>query len=159
VDNSLHENKIMRIYAIEKREHYTIYNKLSREVRELAKKIRDLDDKNPNKLILTRRLLAKLYDIGLIPTADTLERCDNVTASSFCRRRLPVMMKKLGMTERTKQASLLVEQGHVRVGIELVTDPAFLVTRNQSDFVTWARSSKIKKHVQAYNNEMDDFEE
>ena len=58
-----------------------------------------------------------------------------------------------------KQASDLVEQGHVRVGIELVTDPAFLVTRNQSDFVSWAKSSKIKKHVKMYNNEIDDFED
>lgn len=32
VDNSIHENKIMRRYCVEKREHYTIYNKLSRQV-------------------------------------------------------------------------------------------------------------------------------
>ena len=38
VDNSLHENKIMRRYHVEKREHYTIYNKLSREVWMIYKK-------------------------------------------------------------------------------------------------------------------------
>ncbi len=32
LDNNLHENKIMRRYHVEKREHYTLYNKLSREV-------------------------------------------------------------------------------------------------------------------------------
>ena len=42
VDNSLHENKIMRLYAVDKREHYTVYNQLSRETRELARRIRDL---------------------------------------------------------------------------------------------------------------------
>jgi len=31
-DNSPHENKIMRRYQVEKREHYTLYNKFSREV-------------------------------------------------------------------------------------------------------------------------------
>lgn len=31
-DTSQHENKIMRLYHVEKREHYTLYNKLSREV-------------------------------------------------------------------------------------------------------------------------------
>lgn len=111
IDNSLHENKIMRRYCVEKREHYTLYNKLSREVsvgdvkiglakkkiREMAKRIRDLEDKNPNKLVLARKLLGKLYDMGLIPTADTLERCDKVTASSFCRRRLPVVVYKSQM--------------------------------------------------------------
>lgn len=49
--------------------------------------------------------------------------------------------------------------GHIRVGTELVTDPAFIVTRTQSDNVTWALSSKIKKHVTQYNNERDDFED
>lgn len=39
-------------------------------------------------------------------------------------------MKRLEMAETVRNASDLVEQGHVRVGIELVTDPAFLVTRN-----------------------------
>jgi U3 small nucleolar ribonucleoprotein protein IMP3 len=38
--------------------------------------------------------------VGLVPTADTLERADRVTASSFCRRRLPVVMKKMGMVQR-----------------------------------------------------------
>ncbi|CAK5006442.1 unnamed protein product [Meloidogyne enterolobii] len=159
VDNSLHENKIMRRYHVEKREHYTIYNKLSREVREIAKRIRDLDDKNPNKLIFARRLLGKLYDMGLIETADTLERCEGVTASSFCRRRLPVVLYKAEMATTIQKASQFVEQGHIRVGIELVTDPAFLVTRTQSDQITWARDSKIKKHVKLYNNERDDFED
>lgn len=52
----------------------------------------------------------------------------------------------------------MVEHGHVRVGTELITDPAFLVTREQSDYVTWARDSKIRRQVENYNNERDDFE-
>ena len=42
-------------------------------------------------------------------------------------------------------------QGHVRIGPETVTDPAFLVTRNMEDFVTWVDTSKIKRKVQKYN--------
>lgn len=66
-------------------------------------------------------------------------------------------MQRLGMTEFIKEASEFVEQGHVRVGTELVTDPAFLVSRNLSDMVTWTRKSKIREHVLNYNNERDDF--
>ena len=44
-----------------------------------------------------------------------------------------------------------MEQGHVRVGPDTITDPAFLVTRNMEDFVTWVDTSKIKRHVQKYN--------
>jgi U3 small nucleolar ribonucleoprotein protein IMP3 len=57
-----------------------------------------------------------------------------------------------------EQASNLIEQGHVRVGVELVTDPAFLVTRPLSDLITWTNASKIRQHVLNYNNERDDFE-
>lgn len=31
-DNTIHESKIMRRFQVEKRENYTFYNKLSREV-------------------------------------------------------------------------------------------------------------------------------
>jgi hypothetical protein len=56
-----------------------------------------MKDENPNKNVFSRRLLGKLYDMGLIPTADTLERLNDVSASSFCRRRLPSMMVTIGL--------------------------------------------------------------
>ena len=43
-------------------------------------------------------------------------------------------------------------------GPDVVTDPAFLVTRSMEDFVTWVDSSKIKRHVLEYNEERDDFD-
>ena len=49
-------------------------------------------------------------------------------------------------------------QGHVRVGPETVTDPAFLVTRNMEDFVTWVDTSKIKRKVLAYSDQLDDYD-
>ena len=51
------------------------------------------------------------------------------------------------MAESIKGATKLIEQGHVRVGPELVKDPALLVTRTLEDFVTWVDNSKIKQHV------------
>jgi U3 small nucleolar ribonucleoprotein protein IMP3 len=48
--------------------------------------------------------------------------------------------------------------GHVRVGTEVVTDPAFLVTRSNQDFISWVDSSKIKRQVMKYRDEVDDFD-
>lgn len=62
------------------------------------------------------------------------------------------------MSEHLKHATDLIEQGHVRVGPEMVKDPAFLVSRNLEDFVTWVDGSKIKEHVQRYNDMRDDFQ-
>lgn len=56
------------------------------------------------------------------------------------------------------QAIKFIEQGHVRVGTEVITDPAFLVTRNMEDFVTWVDSSKIKRKIMQYREKLDDFE-
>lgn len=69
------------------------------------------------------------YQSGLIPTRDSLELCDKVTASSFCRRRLPVVMVRCKMAQSIKDAVKFIEQGHVRVGVEIVYDPAYFVTR------------------------------
>lgn len=158
VDNNLHEVKIMRKFHIQKRDDYTKYNKLSREIRELARKIKELNPKDPYRTESTALLLEKLYTIGLIPTKKNLELCDKVTASSFCRRRLPVIMVKSQMAETLRLATQFIEQGHVRVGTEMITDPAFLVTRNMEDFVTWVNSSAIRKHVLQYNDMRDDFD-
>ncbi|XP_075051275.1 U3 small nucleolar ribonucleoprotein IMP3 [Mixophyes fleayi] len=158
VDNNIHEVKVLRKYHLNRREDYTIYNKLSRSVRELARKVTELDEKDPFRVQSTTRLLEKLYAMGLIPTRQGLQLCDTVSASSFCRRRLPTIVVKLRMAQNLKTAIVFIEQGHIRVGPEVVTDPAFLVTRNMEDFVTWVDSSKIKKHVMEYNEERDDFD-
>lgn len=55
------------------------------------------------------------------------------------------------MSESIKEATKFIEQGHVRVGPEVVKDPAFLVTRSLEDFVTWVDGSAIRKHVLEYN--------
>lgn len=103
-------------------------------------------------------MLEKLYVMGLIPTRWDLENASKISATSFCRRRLPVVMVRNKMSENIKNASKLVEHGHVRVGNETIKDPAFLITRTMEDFVTWVDSSKIRQHVLEYNDMRDDFE-
>ena len=107
---------------------------------------------------MSGQLLEKLYVMGMIPTKWDLEAASKVSASSFCRRRLPVVMMRNKMSENIKNASKLVEHGHLRVGAEVVKDPAFLITRTMEDFVTWVDSSKIRQHVLEYNDLKDDFE-
>ena len=102
--------------------------------------------------------LEKLYVLGLIPTKWDLNNVDKINASSFYRRRLPSVLVRNKMSETMRNAVKLIEHGHVRVGTEVVKDPAFLVPRTLEDFVTWVDSSKIRKHVAEYNDMRDDFE-
>jgi U3 small nucleolar ribonucleoprotein protein IMP3 len=65
---------------------------------------------------------------------------------------------RLKMAETVQAATKMVEQGHVRVGTDSVTDPAYLVTRSMEDFVTWAVGSSIKRNIMKYRDKLDDFE-
>ena len=53
-------------------------------------------------------------------------------------------MQRLKMAETIKDAVTYIEQGHVKVGINTVTDPSFHVNRNMEDHITWVRTSKLK---------------
>ncbi|KPJ19319.1 U3 small nucleolar ribonucleoprotein IMP3 [Papilio machaon] len=101
VDNNLSEVKVMKKYYIQKREDYTLYNVLSRDIRNIANKIKDLDAGSNFRTISSARLLEKLYQMGLIPTRWDLALASSVSASSFCRRRLPVVMLRNAPMEIT----------------------------------------------------------
>ena len=96
--------------------------------------------------------------MGLISARQGLQLCEKVNVATFCRRRLPVIMQKLKMAETIKEAVMFIEQGHVKVGVETVTDPAFHVNRNMEDYVTWVKTSNIRKKILKYNNDYDDFD-
>lgn len=100
----------------------------------------------------------RLYALGIITTKKSLIQLEKLTVSSFCRRRLAVVMVRTKMSETIREAITFIEQGHVRVGPQTVTEPAFLVTRNMEDFVTWVDTSKIKRKVLQYNDRLDDYD-
>lgn len=95
------------------------YNKLARTIRELARKITEIDPKHPFRTETSAQLLEKMwvqlkmfwhlfmytycrYLMGLIPTRWDLSLADKITASSFCRRRLPVVMVRSKLLQKYK---------------------------------------------------------
>lgn len=67
-------------------------------------------------------------------------------------------MFRLKMAQSIKDAVTFIEQGHVRVGPNVITDPAYLVTRQMEDYLTWVDSSKIKQNLLKFRNKVDDFD-
>uniref|UniRef100_A0A0E0KWB9 U3 small nucleolar ribonucleoprotein protein IMP3 n=1 Tax=Oryza punctata TaxID=4537 RepID=A0A0E0KWB9_ORYPU len=120
-------------YLLVERDDYKKYNGICLMVQKLVNIIKQMDPRDPYRAEMTDMLLDKL-------------------------RRLATVMVKLKFAEHLKEAVTYIQQGHVRVGPETVTDPAFLVTRNMEDFITWVDSSKIKRKVLEYNGELDDFD-
>ena len=137
------------------REDYQSYNRLAGSIRSLLHRLSQLPAQDPFRSKTEASLLSKLYDMALVDAAATITDVDKkITVSAFCRRRLAVIMCKLNMCQTVKMAVQFIEQGHVRIGPDTMTDPAFLVTRfvksanllpiltrhsfrNMEDFVTW----------------------
>ncbi|RIB07762.1 30S ribosomal protein S4 [Gigaspora rosea] len=151
-EDNIREIKIIRRYHLQKREDYHKYNKLCGLIKKLANKISLLDPRDPFRSKQETALLDKLYSMGLITAKKQFSQLDKITVSAFCR--LPIMMCRLKMTETVKEVVTFIEQGHIRVGPETITDPAYLVTRNLEDFVTWVDTSKIKRKIMKYNDKV-----
>jgi U3 small nucleolar ribonucleoprotein protein IMP3 len=157
-EDNLRVAKILRRYHIQDREDYTAYSRIVGMVTKLSAKIKTLKADDPFRVAMTDQLLTKLSDMGLIHKTTSLKQAEDITASVLCRRRLPVIMVRLKMAETMKTAVTFVEQGQVRVGPNVVTDPAFLVTKAMEDYVTWVDTSKVRRTVQKYNDKLDDFD-
>eukprot|EP00043_Microstomoeca_roanoka_P007090 m.68596 g.68596 ORF g.68596 m.68596 type:complete len:178 (+) comp13688_c0_seq1:92-625(+) len=157
-EKNLRAVEIMQRYYIQKREDYTKYNKLAGKITRLTALLRELDPKDKIRVATVEHMLNKLHAIGLVQKTTNLSDCERLPASAFCKRRLPVIMVRLKMAQTVKEAVKLVEQGHVRCGPDVITDPAYLVTRSREDLVTWVDNSKIRRHVLQYNDKLDDYD-
>lgn len=157
-EQNVREATIVRRYMLLDREDYPKYNKMVGHVTKLASMLKALPQENKMRQDLSVQILQKLYNMGLISSTSSLSALEKLTVSAFCRRRLPVVMVRLKMAENLKEATTFIQQGHIRVGPNVVTDPAFLVTRTFEDYVTWVDSSKIKRTIMRYNDKLDDFD-
>ncbi|GAB7348394.1 hypothetical protein MBLNU459_g6828t1 [Dothideomycetes sp. NU459] len=157
------QSAVVRRYSVQNPADYTSYNRLCGQLRQLAHRLTLLPPESAFRRKQEDLLLEKLFDMGILGTGGggkgKLSDVENkVTVSAFCRRRLGVVMTRLRMAENVTAANKFIEQGHVRVGTDVCTDPAFLVTRNLEDFVTWVDSSKIKRNILKYRDKLDDFD-
>jgi len=157
-DTNLRELHVLRRYGIEDRSDYLKYNRLVGKIQELAHRLKKLPPTDDFRIATTEKLLEKLYSKGLIPTAKSLEQCEDVGVATLCRRRLPIVMMRLKMAENVTAATNLIKQGHVRVGPNTITDPAYFVSRSMEDHLTWVEGSKIKRTVATYNDKLDDYD-
>ncbi|KAH0839544.1 alpha-L RNA-binding motif-containing protein [Lanmaoa asiatica] len=130
-DANIREIKVLRRYHIQNREDYHKYNKLCGALRSYAHRLSMLPAQDPFRAQMEGQLLSKLYDIGVLTSQTKLSDVENrLSVAAFCRRRLAVFMCMNKMAETVSAAAKFIEQGHVRVGPDTITDPAFLVTRH-----------------------------
>ena len=152
------EASVVRRYMLQSREDYIKYNKVVGKITKLVAVLKKLDQGHGRRVQVSKLLLEKLYNMGVLDRTNSLAQIEGLSVSSFCRRRLPVVMVRLKMSENLKEATTFIEQGQIRVGPNVITDPAYLVSRTLEDYVTWVDSSKIKRAIMKYNDKLDDFD-
>ena len=157
-DTNVRQASILRRYHIQDRQDYIAYEKICGHVTSLCAKLKTLPADDEFRIQMSDQCLTKLFDLGIIDSTSNLEKAETISISMFCRRRLPLIMVRNKMSQTTKEAITLIEQGHIRVGPNVVTDPAFLVNRKMEDFTTWVDRSKVLATVLRYNNKLDDFD-
>lgn len=128
------------------------------QIQKLIAKLTTLKQSDSYRIVKTRQLVDKLHEMGLINSRQGLEVCEKVNVAGFCRRRLPVVLQRLKMAETVKEAVMYIEQGHIKVGVETVTDPAFHVNRSMEDHIQWVQGSKIRRQIQEYAGDHDDYD-
>ena len=158
-DKGHRDTQVMRTYHIQNREDYHKYNRICGDIRKLAHHLSLLPSGDPVRIKHEQLLIEKLYSMGIIATKSKISDLENkITVSAMARRRIPVVMTRLKMAENLKDATTFIEQGHVRVGPNVITDPAYMVTRSMEDYLTWVNTSKIRRNVLNFKNQLDDFE-
>jgi len=84
------------------------YNVLVGKVRNLALRLSTLPAEDPYRAQNEAMLLNKLYDMGLLDTGSKMsDIMEKLNVSAFCRRRLPVVMVRLRMSETVSQVCVL----------------------------------------------------
>uniref|UniRef100_A0A6B2LKQ4 U3 small nucleolar ribonucleoprotein protein IMP3 n=1 Tax=Arcella intermedia TaxID=1963864 RepID=A0A6B2LKQ4_9EUKA len=155
-DDTLRQNVILSKYRL-KTEEYSWYNKLALKVKKLVNGLSQLPPDDPFRIKMQEGLVDKLYAMGLISTK-SMGKGDHIGATAFARRRLSIVLVRNNYCENLKTAIEYIRQGHIRVGPNVVTDPAFFVSRSMEDFITWTDHSKIKKKILTFNDKLDDYD-
>ncbi|KAJ5591645.1 U3 small nucleolar ribonucleoprotein subunit [Penicillium hispanicum] len=164
-DGGHREHAVRQRYHLQDPMDYRKYNSICGSLRHLAHQLTQLEPEDPVRRKLETEVLDKMWRMGILKknreqgaALSNVER--EVTVSAFCRRRLAVFMVRNGFVQggNIQSAASLIEQGHVRVQKEVVTDPAYLIPRNLEDYVTWVDGSKIKMATKEYSGQRDDFD-
>lgn len=154
--NTTREQAVTSRFFLKSRDEYRTYNRIVGMIRKLSESLSRLADNDTTKIFIAKKLINLLHSIGIIENKKLLD-CTRVSVSALCCRRLPMVMAKRKLVQKYEDADKFVQQGHVRLGNRVISDTSTLVSRAMEDFVTWTDSSKIRKKIDEFNEDYDDY--
>lgn len=138
------ELKLAGEYGLKnKRELYRIGFQLSK-IRRAARNLLTKSDTDPKRLFEGNALIRRLVRMGIL-SQDKM-KLDYVLAlkiEDFLERRLQTQVFKLGLARSIHHARVLIRQGHVAVGKQIVNVPSFIVRLNSQKHIDFAPNSSL----------------
>ena len=136
------ELKIVGEYGLKnKRELWRIQLALSK-IRKAARTMLTLDENDTRRIFEGNALLRRLTRYGLL--AEDKRDLDSVLsmqATDFLDRRLQTVVARLGLAKSVHHARVLIKQGHIRVGKQIVNVASFLVRVDSERHIDFAVNS------------------
>jgi len=88
-----------------------------------------------------KALLARLYNLGVLPENATLDDVLGLTAENFLERRLQTIVFRKGLARSIHEARQLIVHGHIAIGGRRIRSPGYLVKRDEEELVDYAPTS------------------
>jgi small subunit ribosomal protein S4 len=126
------EEKIMKKYGLRRKREIWRAAALLRKFRQRARNLAAVKNEEEEK-----RLLERLYRLGLLDKGDTLNDVLGLTVEDILERRLQTVVFKKGLANTIKQARQYIVHGHIGVEGRRVKYPSFLVMRELEDKIDY----------------------
>eukprot|EP00771_Trimastix_marina_P003842 gnl/Trimastix_PCT/55.p1 GENE.gnl/Trimastix_PCT/55~~gnl/Trimastix_PCT/55.p1 ORF type:complete len:190 (+),score=73.80 gnl/Trimastix_PCT/55:72-641(+) len=122
------ELKIIGEYGLRaKRELWRVHSALTK-VRSVARELLTLDEKDPRRVFEGQALIRRMRRLGLLDESNaSLDYVLALKAQDFLERRLQTLVFKKKMAKSIHHARVMIKQGHIRVGKQIVNVPSFMV--------------------------------
>ncbi|KAK2955821.1 putative 40S ribosomal protein S9 [Blattamonas nauphoetae] len=126
-----------------KREVWRVAYTLS-QLREKARYLLTLDAHDTRRVFEGQAVIRRLTRIGLLD--ETRQELDYVLAlkvTDFLERRLQTLVFKKKLARSIHHARLMITQGHIRVGKQIVTVPSYIVRVSSESHIDLAPNSPL----------------
>lgn len=136
------ELKLIGEYGLKnKKEMWRIGHTLSK-IRRAARELLTLEINNPKRQFEGNALMSRLSKMGVLKEGMyQLDHCLGLDHRSFLDRRLQTIVFKEGLAKSIHHARVLIRQGHIQVGKQIVNVPSFVVRLESQKHVSFASTS------------------
>lgn len=90
-----------------------------------------------------KSLLARLYELGVLPDNATLDDVLGLNAEHFLERRLQTIVFRKGLARSIHEARQLIVHGHIAIAGRRMRSPGYLVKREEEDLVDYTPTSPL----------------